>query len=135
MLCAAWLSGDYLHTRSALKCCVLHGYFGTWYVLHGYLGIWYAQHGYLGIWYVLHGYLGTWYVLHGYLGTWYVLHGYLGTRFVLHGYLGTRFVLHGYGSQSSAMTSSLHKSIHPPELGINPSKAAGGCPCGGVIKK
>ena len=83
---------------------------------------------------MLHGYLGTWYVLHGYLGTWYVLHGYLGTWYVLHGYLGTCFLLHGYGSQSSAMTSSLHKSIHPPELGINPSKAAGGCPCGGVIK-
>ena len=33
---------------------------------------------------------------------------------------------------SSAMKSSMHNSVHPPEPEINPSKAACGCPCGRV---
>ena len=37
--------------------------------------------------------------------------------------------------QFSAMTGSLHDSIHPPEMEINPPRMACGCPCGGVIKQ
>ena len=36
---------------------------------------------------------------------------------------------------SLAMTSSLHHSIHPPEMDINPLQMAPGCPCGRVNKK
>ena len=36
---------------------------------------------------------------------------------------------------SSAMTSSLHNGIHPPEMGINLPKMVCGCPCGGIVIK
>ena len=35
-----------------------------------------------------------------------------------------------YGCLSSLITSSLHNSIHPPEMEINPPKIAWGCPSG-----
>ena len=36
---------------------------------------------------------------------------------------------------SSAITSSLHDSIHPPEMEINPPNTAYGCPLGRIIEK
>ena len=39
------------------------------------------------------------------------------------------------GIDSSAMISSLHNSIHPPDMEINPPKMACGCLGGRVIKK
>ena len=32
------------------------------------------------------------------------------------------------------MIRSLHKSIHPPEMEIDPPKMACGCPCGRVVR-
>ena len=36
---------------------------------------------------------------------------------------------------SLAMTGSLHNSIHPPEMNINPSKTVCGCPSGWVRER
>ena len=44
------------------------------------------------------------------------------------------YELHGYVGTVFAMTSSLHNSIHPPVMEINPPKMACGCPWGGVLK-
>ena len=43
------------------------------------------------------------------------------------------YALHMWG-HSSATISSLHNSIHPPEIEINHLKTTCGCPCVGVIK-
>ena len=45
------------------------------------------------------------------------------------------YVLHSYVGTILAMMSSLHNSIHPPVMEINPPKTACGCPWGRVLKK